>query len=215
MIWSPKASKTNAKEQLKITSFPSWRSPTPTDPDLVLQKATTNWRRCKVTGHETDEYANKSKMRYRGLRSRCESRTKWLQSECGRWGVFCEKELWELHWDIRANLNVKGEIQKRPHVRSAEIASKLSKEQKQLMRKLLISLFPLRSGPAELQTRAPHLYGFLRIGQPFLDVFQKDSSQSSLVMLVQEPEQSLFVFQVVLGFESILPIHNFYFRIVN
>lgn len=83
------------------------------------------------------------------------------------------------------------------------------------MRKLLVSLFSLRIEWAELHTGAPHLYGFLCVGQPFLDVFQKDSSQPSLVMLVQEPEQSLFVFQVVLGFESILPIHNFYFGIVD
>lgn len=100
-------------------------------------------------------------------------------------------------------------------IRSAERASELSKEQKQPMRKLLVSLFSLQSESAELQTGAPHLYGFLRVGQPFLDVFQKDSSQPSLVMLVQEPEQSLLVFQIVLGFESILPIHNFYFRIVD
>lgn len=73
------------------------------------------------------------------------------------------------------------------NIRSAEIASELSEEQKQLMRKLSVSLFPLRSEPAEVQTRVPHLYGFLCIGQPFLNVLQKDSSQPSLVMLVQEP----------------------------
>lgn len=176
----------------------------------MLQKATTNWRSCKVTGHETHEYSNKSKMRFRGLRSRCETRSKCLQLEHGRSGVFCEKELLELCWDIGANLNVKDEIQKRPQSKICIKRTETTHE-----KTVLVSFFPLRSEPGELLTHVPHLYGFLCVGQPFLNVFQKDSSQPSLVMLVQEPEQSLFVFQVVLGFESILPIHNFYFRIVD
>lgn len=56
-----------------------------------------------------------------------QGRTKCLQLECGRSGDFCEKELWELCWDIRANLNVKDETEKSHSIRSAERASELSK----------------------------------------------------------------------------------------
>lgn len=146
-------------------------------------------------------------MRFRGLRSRCESWTKCLQLECGRSGVFCEKELWELCWDIRANLNVKDENcgRKGHNIRSAEMASELSKEQKQLMRNVLVTLFPLRSEQLNCRHVFLTFMAFCALGSPSSMSSRRIPPSPRWSCLSKSLSRAFLSFKLYLGLKAYFP----------
>ena len=59
------------------------------------------------------------------------------------------------------------------------------------------------------------LDGLGGVGQALLHIVQQHTSQTQLVVFVQQPQQSLLILQVVLGLEGILPIPDLDLSIVS